>query len=112
MSMMLNPDEEAPPVRADPARMAGLTVRAVDQIGNGAARDIDAVADKLEADAAEGVAKLRRLSDALREHSRIAGDYVGGVLADLADVVSTSRELQSRLDAAARKSDGNGGDCQ
>jgi hypothetical protein len=62
----------------DPIALAGITVKAVDQIGESAAHEIEEAATQLEKAAGEVAGNLRRLATAVR-------------------VIETIRTLQQRL---------------
>lgn len=96
-----------PPRARDPLALAGVTVQAVDQIGEHAAHEIEDTADVLEAKAAEIGERLRKLAAAMREHSRIASEHVQDFCTLATTVTGGVRELQERLDAGAPKK-GNG----
>jgi hypothetical protein len=89
------------------ALAAGITVEAVDQIGETAAREIEGAADALEERAGEIAAGLRKLAAAVREHSRDAAASVEEFCNRSTDVVATIRSLQERLDAGQEKRNGN-----
>lgn len=90
--------EHAADVRArDPIALAGMTVRAVDQIGEAAAAEIERAACELQDRAAEIALKLRELAAAMRERSRIAGERVAEFVDQFTIVVETVRILQSKL---------------
>lgn len=93
----LVPTEPAPRTR-DPIRLASVTVKAVDQIGEAAAAEIEDAAAQLEAAAAEIGTKLRSLAKAVRDHSRIAGEHVEGFCNRSTAVIETVRAMQARLD--------------
>jgi predicted transcriptional regulator len=97
----------APPRTRDPLALAGVTVQAVDQIGESAAVEIEQAASAV-VDAADVVAgKLRKLAAAVREHSKIAGEQVADFVNRSTSVIETIRALQERLDAGEPKK-GNG----
>jgi hypothetical protein len=87
--------------------LAGVTVQAVDQIGESAAHEIEAAAHQLQDEAAATALKLRELANAVRARSRIAGEHVAEFVGRLASVIETIRALQERLDAGEPKK-GNG----
>ena len=88
----------APPRASDPLRLAGVTVKAVNQIGAEAAAEIDQAAAAFEEGAAEVTAKLRELATAVREHSRIAGEQVEQFCGKATNVIEGLRALRERLD--------------
>lgn len=64
------------PTSADPLRMAALTTKAVDQIGEAAAAEIEQAAAAVLKEAEDIAAKLRRMADAFREQTKIASAAV------------------------------------
>jgi predicted transcriptional regulator len=100
---------DAPPRARDPLALAGVTVQAVDQIGESAAHEIELAAAAVEEGAAEIASRLRKLAAAVREHSRIAGEQVAEFVGRSTSVIETIRALQERLDAGEPKK-GNGSD--
>jgi predicted transcriptional regulator len=110
MNSVIGPDHPpAPPRAADPLKLAGITVQAVDQIGESAAHEIEQAAAAVEEAAGEIGTKLRKLAEAVREHSRIAGEHVAEFVDRSTSVIETIRALQERLEAAEPKK-GNGSD--
>jgi hypothetical protein len=99
----------APPRARDPLALAGVTVQAVDQIGESAAHEIEQAAAAVEEGAAEIASRLRKLAAAVREHSKIAGEQVADFVNRSTSVIETIRALQERLDAGEPKN-GNGSD--
>jgi hypothetical protein len=102
-----NPKPAAPPRASDPLALAGVTVQAVDQIGESAAHEIEQAAAAVELAAGEIGTKLRKLAAAVREHSRIAGEQVAEFVGRSTNVIETIRALQERL-AAGEPKKGNG----
>jgi predicted transcriptional regulator len=100
---------DAPHRARDPLALAGVTVQAVDQIGESAAHEIEQAAAAVVERAAEIASKLRKLAAAVREHSKIAGEQVADFVNRSTNVIETIRALQERLDAGEPKK-GNGGD--
>jgi predicted transcriptional regulator len=100
---------DAPPRARDPLALAGVTVQAVDQIGESAAHEIEEAAAAVELAAGEIGKQLRELATAVREHSRIAGEQVAEFVGRSTSVIETIRALQERLDAGEPKK-GNGSD--
>jgi hypothetical protein len=98
---------DAPPRARDPLALAGVTVQAVDQIGESAAHEIEQAAAAVEEGAAEIASRLRKLAAAVREHSKIAGEQVADFVNRSTNVIETIRALQERLDAGEPKK-GNG----
>ena len=87
-----------PPPADDPIRLAGITVKAVDRIGEAAAIEIEEAATALELAAGDIAGTLRELATAVREHSRIAGEHVEEFCNRSTTVIETVRTLQLRLD--------------
>jgi hypothetical protein len=100
---------DAPPRARDPLALAGVTVQAVDQIGESAAHEIEEAAAAVELAAGAIGKQLRELATAVREHSRIAGEQVAEFVGRSTSVIETIRALQERLDAGEPKK-GNGSD--
>jgi predicted transcriptional regulator len=100
---------DAPHRARDPLALAGVTVQAVDQIGESAAHEIEQAAAAVVERAAEIASKLRKLAAAVREHSKIAGEQVADFVNRSTSVIETIRALQERLDAGEPKN-GNGSD--
>jgi hypothetical protein len=100
--------ETLPTPRArDPLALAGVTVQAVDQIGEAAAGEIEEAAAAVEMASHEIASRLRKLAEAVREHSRIAGEQVAEFVGRSTNVIETIRALQERLDGPKK---GNGSD--
>jgi TPP-dependent pyruvate/acetoin dehydrogenase alpha subunit len=97
---------DAPPRARDPLALAGVTVQAVDQIGESAAHEIEQAAAAVEEAAGEIGTKLRKLAAGVREHSKIAGEQVAEFVGRSTNVIETIRALQERLDGPKK---GNGG---
>lgn len=89
----------------DPIQMAGLTVRAVDQIGAAASEEIEKAAQELVAEAQKVADNLHELAAAIREHSRIAGEHVAAYCAHSTNVLETVRKLQEGLKAEKPKTE-------
>ena len=106
----MNDITPAPRAR-DPLALAGVTVQAVDQIGESAAVEIEQAAAAVQDGAAAIALNLRKLANAVREHSRIAGEQVAEFVDRSTSVIETIRALQERLDAGApKKGNGHGDD--
>lgn len=95
----------AVPDQSDPIRLAGITVKAVDRIGEAAAIEIEEAATALENAASQISTKLRSLAKAVRDHSQIAGEHVAGFCKQSTEVIETVRVLQLKLDG---KGNGDG----
>lgn len=98
-----NPKPAATSAR-DPIALAGITVQAVDQIGDTAAAEIEAAAAAVERDATEitrsaiEIAQgLRELAEMMRERSQIASGHVDDFCKRATSFVETMRGLQRRL---------------
>jgi hypothetical protein len=105
----MNDITPAPRAR-DPLALAGVTVQAVDQIGEAAAGEIEEAAAAVQDGAAVIALRLRELAGAVREHSRIAGEQVAEFVDRSTSVIETIRALQERLDGTGGKSNGHGDD--
>ena len=98
-SMILGPDDPAPPPRArDPIAMAGLTVKAVDQIGEAVAIEIEKAAQSLLKSADETAAQLHDLARSVRQRSQIEGERVAEFVNKSTNIIETVRLMQSALD--------------
>jgi hypothetical protein len=100
---------DAPPRARDPLALAGVTVQAVDQIGESAAHEIERAAQALQDGAFEIAENMRELATAMRKHSQIAGERVAEFVGRATGAIETIRALQERLDAGEPKK-GNGSD--
>jgi hypothetical protein len=96
-----------PPRVRDPLALAGVTVQAVDQIGESAAHEIERAAQALQDGAFEIAENMRELATAMRKHSQIAGERVAEFVGRATGAIETIRALQERLDAGEPKK-GNG----
>ncbi|MDB5612102.1 MAG: hypothetical protein JWP25_9002 [Bradyrhizobium sp.] len=81
----------------DPVRLAGITVRAVDKIGEAAAKEIDDTADAFETQAKTISDKLRELANAMREHTVVANTHVAEFGEKANSVVDLIRDLEVKL---------------
>jgi hypothetical protein len=110
-------DSEAPP-RSDPAKLAPITVAAVDQIGEAAAIELEVMAQTILKHADVLAANLVDLAAGVRKHSRIEGERVAVFCEKTTTVLESMRGLTERLDAIdaavpesiARAAKRNGGD--
>jgi hypothetical protein len=93
------------PRARDPLALAGVTVQAVDQIGESAAHEIEQAAATVELAAGEIGRKLRELATAMRKHSQIAGERVAEFVGCATGAIEMARALQERLDGPKQ---GNG----
>jgi hypothetical protein len=83
--------------KADPIRLASVTIKAVDQIGITTSDEIENTAEELMHGAAEIAERLRELAKAIREHSRIANGHVAGFCEKATSVLEGVRILQDKL---------------
>jgi hypothetical protein len=84
--------------KADPIRLASVTIQAVDQIGAAASEEIEKTADELMRGATEIAEKLRALSRAIQEHSKIANEHVLGFCSKATSVLEGVRDLHLKLE--------------
>jgi hypothetical protein len=94
-----------PPRARDPLALAGVTVQAVDQIGESAAGEIERAAQALQDGAFEIAENMRELATAMRKHSQIAGERVAEFVGRATGAIEMARALQERLDGPKQ---GNG----
>jgi hypothetical protein len=99
--------DELPPVH-DPIKLAGIMVPAVDRIGEAAAAEIEDAAQALLQSASSIAVNLRELANAVREHSRIAGERIGHFCGQATTVIEGVRALQERLDSKRGNSEDHG----
>ncbi len=92
-----NPSAYAP-AKADPIRLASVTIQAVDQIGAATSQEIEKTADELMRGATEIAEKLRALSRAIQEHSKIANEHVSGFCSKATSVLEGVRDLHLKLE--------------
>jgi hypothetical protein len=85
------------PKTVDPLKIAKITIKAVDQIGEHAATEIDAAATQIRAGAEEVAGKLEQLAEAIREHSRIASEHTACFVGKATQVLETVRALDAGL---------------
>lgn len=81
--------------------ITGLTVRAVEQIGTSAAKQLEDAADQLEAEAKVKGDHLRAFADAIREQTRRASDDLSDFVQRMNDVFKTNENLSHRVAQAA-----------
>jgi len=80
----------------DPLKLTTMTAKAVEKIGDGAALEYEAVADKLEADAKVIADKVREFAKGLREKAITASQAVAVFTDKAADVLETVRSLEAK----------------
>lgn len=88
---------EYAPKTVDPLAIARITIKAVDQIGERAAAEIDEAATQLRAGAEEVAGRLEQLAEAIREHSRIASEHTACFVGKATQVLETVRALDAGL---------------
>lgn len=81
--------------------ITGLTVRAVEQIGVGAAKQLEDAAEQLEAEAKVKGDHLRKFAEAIREQTRRASEDLSDFVQRMNDVFKTNENLSHRIDARA-----------
>lgn len=91
----------------DPLRLAGVTLKAVDEIGDRAAAEISEAAKTLRTGADMVASNLEQLADAILAHTKEAGSHVQEFLDHAEQVLTTVRALQARPANGAPPSDGN-----
>lgn len=88
--------------QADPLRLAGVTVRAVDQIGKAASDEIQRAADELGRSANETIDEIRKLADSIRSYTKATSDRVFDFCDKTTSIVEGVRELHDKLRAGER----------
>jgi hypothetical protein len=101
-----NPQTYAP-AKADPVRLASATINAVDRIGAATSEEIDKTADEIVRGATEIAEKLRALSSAIREHSKIAHEHVSEFCSKATSVLEGVRDLQLKLEVNGEDAERN-----
>lgn len=91
--------EYAGPGGGDPLRLAAMTPKAVEAIGQRTAAELREQADRLEADAKEVADRIRFFADKLEEQSKQASEAVTVFTNKAADVLETIRGLEAKLQA-------------
>lgn len=79
--------------------LIGLPVRAVDEIGDASASEVEKVATQIEAEAKEKADALRRFATALREQTRRASADLAAFCAKSTDVFTTIKNLETRVNS-------------
>lgn len=87
----------APNPVADPDKVSDLVSRAVDQIGDGAADELERAADEIMAEATAKAERIRKFALAMREQTRIAAAEISEFCAKSSSVVATIQGLQEKL---------------
>jgi hypothetical protein len=91
------PSAYAPRNASNPAKLAGATVQAVDQIGLATSDEIERTAEEIMRGATEIADNLRELAETIREQTRIASAQVAGFCSKATSVLEGVQELQGRL---------------
>jgi hypothetical protein len=91
------------PINSNSLRLAGVTVRAVDQVGENTAGEIEKTAEEVTAGAAEVADKLRELADVIRQHTEIASEHVEKFCTKATSVFECIVQLQGKLRVNALK---------
>jgi hypothetical protein len=86
-----------PPRSGDPLKLAGVTIQAVDQIGERTAAEIERTAESIVAGADEVASNLYQLANAIRGHSKVASDHVEQFVSKTTEVLGTVRELLAKI---------------
>ncbi len=89
----------------DPIRVADMISKAVDQIGEDAADQIEKTAAAIEAAAKEKADKLRVLANAMREHTRMAAADIAEFSAKTTSVFQTIHGLQAKITGEEEKAE-------
>jgi methyl-accepting chemotaxis protein len=87
----------APKPEKDPLHLANVTIAAVDQIGEHAAKEIDEAAEALRKGAEEVANTLEELSAAIREHTIKASEQVAEFVKRSTHTLGIVRELQEKV---------------
>jgi hypothetical protein len=96
--------EYAPP-NSDPVRLAGITVRAVDQIGDCCAEELEKAAEEVMAGAKKVADELRELALAVRDHSREQAKALSTYCDTAVDVLGNARDMRTKLGLAPQTED-------
>jgi hypothetical protein len=86
------------PAKVETMRLASATVQAVDRIGAATSEEIEKTADEIVRGATEIAERLRELAGAIRQHSKIANEYVSGFCSKATSVLEGVRDLQMKLE--------------
>jgi hypothetical protein len=76
---------------------ASTVTKAIDQIGDRAADELNRIADQIEADAKDKAAAIRRFGESFRQTSRTASADVGLHCAKATDIFSSIGMLEARI---------------
>jgi hypothetical protein len=96
-----------PPEDANPLRLAGVTVKAVDQIGLAVREEVAETADGIVRGANEVADNLRMLAITIREHSKIAGEHVADFCNRATAVLDGVRDVEAKLRAGLHETQRN-----
>ena len=83
--------------KAIPAQIADVTIQAVDQIGDHAAKQIEKAAEDLIKNAEAVAHELKELAHAIREHTIKASEQVAVFTQKATHTVGVVKELQERI---------------
>jgi hypothetical protein len=97
MNIQTNQPPDYAPTKADPIRLAGATILAVERIGAATSEEIEKTADEITRGAAKIAEKLQELASAIREHSKIANEHVATFCEKATSVFDGIRDLQLKL---------------
>jgi hypothetical protein len=93
------------PTKADPIRLASVTIQAVDWIGETTSEEIEKTANEITHGAAQIAEKLQELANAIREHSKIANEHVSQFCEKATSVFDGIRDLHAKLEVNERKAE-------
>jgi uncharacterized coiled-coil DUF342 family protein len=103
MNLQTLPPSAYAPAKADPLRLASVTIQAVDRIGEATSEEIEKTADEIMRGANEIAEKLRELASAIREHSKIANEHITEFCDKATSVLEGVRGLQHKLEVNGRE---------
>jgi uncharacterized coiled-coil DUF342 family protein len=103
MNLQTPPPSAYAPAKADPLRLASVTIQAVDRIGEATSEEIEKTADEIMHGANEIAEKLRELASAIREHSKIANEHITEFCDKATSVLEGVRGLQHKLEVNGRE---------
>ena len=83
----------------DSLHLADVTIRAVDQIGENAAKEVEALADELRKEAESVAVLLDDLATAMRAHSIQASQHVAEFVGKTKHMAEVVRGLEEKLKA-------------
>lgn len=84
-------------ISTDPSKIVSIITRTVDQIGDGAAEEIERVAAQLEADAKDKADALRRFASSMREKTRSASADIAAFSSKANDIFTSIGALEARV---------------